>query len=302
MAARTFPSGEADDGAFVSDVRRIDAHTIDLSVYSPAMGESVPVRVLLPRSWLRDPYRSFPVLYLLQGAIDDYTSWTRETDVERLAAKSDVLVVMPDGGRAGFYTDWWNFGHPGGPRWETFHTVELPQILRGGNRVTEAQAVVGISEGGLGALDYAARHPGAYRFAGSFSGAVDVSDPLTQSAITLICLREGVDPRRLWGDPQGQRAIWNAHNPSRMIDEFRGTKVYLSAARGKPGRLDKNSPPLAGLLEAALYQQNAAFAERLRAAGVDVTAHLYRTGTHTWRYWRRELHRAWPSILAALGS
>ena len=39
------------------------------------------------------------MLYLLHGAGNDYTSWTRETDVEALTADLPLLVVMPEAGR-----------------------------------------------------------------------------------------------------------------------------------------------------------------------------------------------------------
>jgi hypothetical protein len=38
------------------------------------------------------------VLYLLQGAHDDYTSWTRETDIEQFTANKEVIVAMPSSG------------------------------------------------------------------------------------------------------------------------------------------------------------------------------------------------------------
>ncbi|HEY5832671.1 alpha/beta hydrolase [Streptomyces sp.] len=300
LAVQDVPPVRADDGAYVSAIRRLGPNVADLSIESPAMGARMPVRVMLPPGWSPDARRTFPTVYLLQGASDDYTSWTRETDIEELAPQADVIVVTPEGGRAGFYTDWWNYGRKGGPNWETFHTVELPQILERGFRANTRRAVLGLSEGGLGALAYTARHPGQYVFAGSFSGVVDLDDPGLRGGITLTCMREGVDPMRLWGDPEKNRAVWNEHNPARMVNRFRGVKVHLSAAAGLPGPLARNAPVAAGLLEAPAYPPTRAFADRLRAAGVDVTAHLYVTGTHAWPYWERELHLAWRSVLSAL--
>ena len=78
----------------------LSARMRDLTVASPALGETVKVRLLLPvRYWSRPAVR-WPVLYLLHGCCDTYQSWTRSTDVEALTAHSDVLVVMPDGGKA----------------------------------------------------------------------------------------------------------------------------------------------------------------------------------------------------------
>ncbi|MGW7255719.1 alpha/beta hydrolase [Streptomyces sp. NPDC054834] len=290
----------ADDGAYISHARYLDERTLDLTVESPAMRDGIPVRVILPRHWRKESTRTFPVLYLLQGASDDYTSWTRETDVEELSGPADVLVVMPEGGRAGFYTDWWDHGTGSGPRWETFHTEELPQLMERAFRANDSRAVIGLSEGGLGALDYAARHPGGYRFAGSLSGIVDTSDPVMRFGIGATCLRENVDPERLWGRPDEQRRIWDAHNPSRMVSRFKKVWVYLYAGTGVPGGLESAFDPAASLLEQPLGPSTAAFARALRLSDVKVTTDLFRPGTHSWPYWQRELHRMWPLVLSAL--
>jgi len=98
-----------------------------------------------------------PVLYLLHGCCDSYLSWTRSTDVVRFFAARDVLVVMPDAGRVGFYSDWSR-----GPRWETFHLVELVRLLHQRYRASDVRAVAGVSMGGLGALNHAAQNPGMF--------------------------------------------------------------------------------------------------------------------------------------------
>ncbi|MFD1044750.1 alpha/beta hydrolase-fold protein, partial [Kibdelosporangium lantanae] len=80
-----------------------------------------------PNDWRRFPHRSWPTLYLLHGCCDGttgYQSWTTKTDVEAFTARANVLIVMPDGGTGGFYSDWLT-----GPKWETFHLTELRQIL-----------------------------------------------------------------------------------------------------------------------------------------------------------------------------
>src|ERR1051326_6572277 len=83
----------ADEGAFVSAVKWLDSRMADLQVGSPAVGAMVPVRVLLPRDWSADADRTWPVLYLLQGAHDDYTSWTRETPIEAFTADKELIVA-----------------------------------------------------------------------------------------------------------------------------------------------------------------------------------------------------------------
>jgi diacylglycerol O-acyltransferase / trehalose O-mycolyltransferase / mycolyltransferase Ag85 len=50
-----------------------------------------------------------------------------------------------------------------------------------------------------------------------------------------------------------------------------------------------------------LAPQNQALAKRLRRLTPAPTINLYGRGTHSWFYWERELHRAWPLITDSLG-
>ena len=160
-------SSSLSSAARIVSIRHVADRTEDLTISSPAVGDEVKVRLLLPTSYKTDKARRWPVLYLLHGCCDSYVSWSRSTDIAQLTKDSDVLVAMPDGGPVGFYSDW-----RAGPRWETFHTTELPRLLAQHYRASTVAAVAGVSMGGLGALDYAARHPGMFTVAASFSGIV----------------------------------------------------------------------------------------------------------------------------------
>lgn len=286
--------------ARITAVTKIDARTEDLTVSSPAMKRSIPVRVILPRSWATKKKSTFPVLYMLHGGDDDYTSWTRETDVEALAKNSDVLIVMPDGGKAGYYSDW----HFGAPRWETFHTTELVRLMEEQYRASPSRAIVGLSMGGLGALNYTAHHRGMFRYVAAMSSYVDLNDPAVRLALALGSDRDGIDIKQVWGDPDENSDIWQAHNPSAMPREFRGTTVHISSGNGSPGPLDQGHPLdvvlVGALAEAALPDSVRRFAASLRSAGVRTTAHLYEPGTHSWLYWQRELHTIWPAVMRSL--
>jgi S-formylglutathione hydrolase FrmB len=301
-AARGTPDGTRSTGteAQITDVTELDERTLDLTVSSPAVGGSVPVRVILPRSWHSNPESRFPVVYMLHGGNDDYTSWTRETDVEDLAGHADVLVVMPDAGKGGYYSDW----YVGRPLWETFHTGELVRLMEREFRASSARAVIGLSMGGFGALHYAARHQGMFRYVGSMSSYVDLDDPAARVALSLGSLADGVDLRDVWGDPVVNADNWRSHNPVAMPQAFRGAKVHLSAGDGEAGPLDGNRPPpelaIAAVGEKFLQESITGFAASLRSAGVEVTTHLYHPGTHSWPYWERELHSIWPTVMKEL--
>ncbi|MEU9473230.1 alpha/beta hydrolase family protein [Streptomyces avermitilis] len=293
-------SRAADTDARITAIRKLDARTLDLTVQSRAMGSSVPVRVILPKSWHSERSRTFPVVYMLHGGEDNYTSWTRETDVEALAEDSDVLVVMPDGGKYGYYSDW----YAGTPRWETFHTTELVGLMERTFRANSSRAIIGLSMGGFGALNYTARHRGMFRYVASMSSYVDLNEPAVRFILGLGSTMDGIDLNHVWGDPKAQDNVWQSHNPSAMPRAFRGTRVYLSSGNGAPGPLD-DGHSLAVLLvgavaEAALPASLKKFAGSLGSAGVDVTTNVYEPGTHSWPYWERELHSIWPTVMKEL--
>jgi diacylglycerol O-acyltransferase / trehalose O-mycolyltransferase len=278
--------------ARISATKKLDSRTTDLTIESPAVGGSVPVRLVLPAHFDSQPERRWPTLYLLHGCCDSYLSWTRSTDIEQLTRKRDILVVMPDGGKVGFYSDWRT-----GPQWETFHTQELPQLLAAQYRANGKAAIAGVSMGGLGALGYAARHPGMYTAAASFSGIVHtrLSADTSQGYLGLVSSQGTADPLALWGDPETDAAAWKLHNPYDLAPQLDHIPLFISAGNGQPGSLDE-SGAAPDSIEPYINAENKKFVQRLREVGADVTVDLYGNGTHNWVYWERELHRAWPLL------
>lgn len=297
--ATTPPPGQPPPGGDETRIvttRQVDGRAWDLTIHSAAVGADVPVRLLLPVRYEQEPRRRWPVLYLLHGCCDSYQSWTRSTDVEALTRGSGVLVVMPDGGEVGFYSNWRS-----GPQWETFHLTELPALLAQRYRAGSRQAIAGVSMGGLGALGYAARHPGRFAVAASFSGIVDtrLSDGESQAYVGLVATH-GADPYGLWGDPATDQDIWRAHNPADLAPGLGTTRLFVSAGDGRPGPLDPRGTT-DDQTETALSAENEAFVARIRALHLDARVDLYGPGTHSWAYWRRELDRAWPLLRRGLG-
>jgi S-formylglutathione hydrolase FrmB len=274
---------------------QVQDHLVDLTVDSAAVGREVKVRLLLPADFAEQPTRHWPVLYLLHGCCDNYDAWTRSTDVERLSRRSPMIVAMPEGGDVGFYSDWVS-----GPKWETFHTLELPGLLAREYRASDRQAIAGLSMGGLGALAYAARHPDQYAAVASFSGITHTLYAEHARNYLRLVESEGEDPLALWGDPDRDVVVWGQHNPYHLVEQLKGRPVFLSCGNGSPGPLD---PTRTGPddIEESLYAENEAFAERLKEVGVDAQIRLYGDGTHNWPYWQRELGMAWPMLTKALG-
>ncbi|GAA4705048.1 hypothetical protein Prum_009200 [Phytohabitans rumicis] len=211
----------SDNGASVVAQNFLDTRTVDITIDSVALGHTASARIILPNRFGRQAGASWPVLYLLHGGYGSYVDWTKNSDIAGLVRERDVLVVMPDGWSLGFYTDWWARGGRK-PGWETFHLVELVQILERGLHAADRRAIAGLSMGGFGAVSYAGRRPGFFRAVASFSGTLDTLHPTV----------EPISP--------GPYATWllQAHNPADLLQNLRGTKLFVSCGDGQVGPLD----------------------------------------------------------------
>lgn len=278
----------------------------DITVQSNALGSRQKVRVLVPRTWRPKAKRTWPVLYAYHGGRDKWISWTRSTDIESLAWKHDVMVVMPEGAN-GSYTNWWNDGRRGKPMWETFHTLEVRELVERNFHAGGSRACMGNSSGGQGCITYAARFPRMFRFAASYSGVLSLLAPgMPPMLLYTMMGTPGVDPMDIYGNPVFDRHNWVAHDPTSLARRLRGTKLFISSGTtGQPGPYEpKNMPPWdIGLVsERGVGYSNNVFRNKLRQLNIPVTAHIYGNGRHSWPYWIREMKFVWPSIMSTIGA
>ena len=291
----------ADDGAQVTKVTSLGAREFDVSVKTPALGTTAKVRMLVPKNWTAKSTKTWPVLYALHGGRDNYTSWTRGTDIEQVAAPWNVIVVMPEGASGG-YTDWYNHGQGGTPKWETWHIREVQQIAERNFHAGTSRAVMGMSSGGQGSITYASRHPGMFKWASSFSGALDLLAPGVPSLLLYTAAGSTDDPARVWGDPIINRSNWAAHDPTTLIKNLRGTKIYISCGDGKGGPSDAGHQDIRYLSEQLINYDDHFFTDKAAALGITMTVNYYSPGTHSWAYWVTQMHNTWPSMMATIGA
>lgn len=302
VAARAPAFRPADSGAKIVRETRFGKLGRDLTVQTPNLDSRVKVRILLPKTWRKNAKRTWPVLYAFHGGRDDYTSWTRETRIATWAAKYDVIVVMPEAANSS-YTDWFNKGKRGNPRWETFHTADVVQLVERNYRAGKRRAAIGVSAGGMGSLKYAARHRGLFRYAASLSGPLWLTGPGSQASTAITAAVNGQDAWNIYGDPVHDIANWRAHDPYHLAPKLRGVRVFFSSGTtGRPGPGDPKAGPLdIGLIgERAVGDTNKAFRKRLRDLKVPHTADLYGDGRHNWPAWRRVSAKLWPTIMKNL--
>jgi S-formylglutathione hydrolase FrmB len=275
---------------------------LELTLDSVALGRSTRVRVLLPAGFDPADGIELPVLWLLHGGMDDVTSWSEKGDAEALTDGLDLIVVMPDAGLGGWYTDWHNTASAAGNlRWETHHLRELRPWIeqRFATRTDRAgRAIAGLSMGGFGALSYAARHPELFGFAAAFSAALDILDPDVGKTADVTSTFMGATAGDIWGRWPAHRSNRRAHNPLDLAANLASLTLELRTGNGEPGGRHGGSDQV----EAGIYGPMVRMHERLTELGIDHVWNDYGPGAHDWPYWADDLEATLPRVLAVAAS
>lgn len=291
---------------------------VDLTIQSRALGREAHARVLLPLAFDAQSSRRWPVLYLLHGANEPlgYRAWTEQTRIETLAMAHDMIVVMPEAGQAGWYSDWFGPCNAGSaedaavsaaggtldvqPGWETFHLHELADVLRTQFRASDKLAVAGLSMGAMGAASYAGRHPGLFSAVASYSGALRTT---AAAVLVQLSLQSAgcTNTDAVWGDLKTNESVWLEHDPYQLASALKDMPLYVSVGNGTPGPLDP-AGTAGDTLEMLAEGVNQQFVDHLLqlGGGAKLTTHFYGAGTHSWPYWARELEASFPMLAAAL--
>jgi S-formylglutathione hydrolase FrmB len=285
---------------------RMDARLHELTFSTPYVTAPTPVRVLFPTGYDPRSSRRYPVLYLLHGCCDDWRSWTDKGAAEALTANLPLIVVMPDASarntQDGWYSDWYNGGSFGDPRWESYHIGQLIPWIDSHYRTVASRAgraIAGLSMGGFGTMSYAARHPDLFVAAAAFSGAVDSNDPAPVGALAFG------GNGATWGQRWSDEVRWRAHNPWDLAGNLRGLSLTLRTGDGTPGGPYDAPPPTSlgqDAIEAVVHRQMVNMHERLDDLQIAHTWQDYGPGTHDWPYWQRDLKLTLPSIMATFAN
>ena len=197
-----------------------------------AIGWNPGVNVLLPNDY-HTSGRPYPVLYLFHGGAADF----RQFDffgIRDLTAGKPIIVVMPDGGQAGWYSN--PVTSFVGPRnWETFHIAQLLPWIEANFRTYaeyDGRGVAGFSMGGFGALKYAAKYYGHFASVSSYSGPAslrrDFGLVVHWANITSAVL--DLAGGTVYGAPFWDQARVTADNPVERIPSYRNSASSWSPA------------------------------------------------------------------------
>ncbi|MDL2207014.1 esterase family protein [Eubacteriales bacterium OttesenSCG-928-N13] len=239
---------------------------IRMNFFSESLGMCVPATVILPQ---RTPEQIqhgnlHPVLWLLHGASDDHSIWTRFTSIERYANQLGLCVVMP----SAHLSRYQNMAYGG--KFYDYISRELPTIMRSFFPLSGARSqnfICGLSMGGAGSLRIGLSAPEQY-------GAIG-------------CLSAGLSNFRAdqMHDPayvKGQLLVFGDRDPAGEMAEMQGIALQI-IRDGRP------TPRIFHSCGSEDFLLDQAHATRDFFEGIDLNPFDYRyeqhPGAHTWDYW-----------------
>jgi S-formylglutathione hydrolase FrmB len=141
--------------------------------FSPAVDRTMKYNIVLPPDYSTSTER-YPVLYLLHGLGQNYTSWSRMGVPFYAAEIGGLIVVMPDGGN-GWYVNWAESADGQKNAWEDHIIEDVIGHVDANYRTLdrrEGRAIAGLSMGGFGALALGLKNSRMFISLGSTSGAL----------------------------------------------------------------------------------------------------------------------------------
>jgi S-formylglutathione hydrolase FrmB len=305
------PNLASGNGITVSATRWITSRTLEADITTAKVAAAAVngphrVRITFPSDYFQRPSTRFPVLYLLHGgAGGNAAQWTTGGgDEEHITSGRELITVMPDGGKVGWFTNW--VDQSGGAQaWVDFYLNQLIPWVDANVRTIAAKngrAIAGLSMGGFGAVRFAQDRPDLFAYVASFSGAVDLNDPGTRGVINEQAGQSGFNPYGVFGNPfppfdTGYKAV----DPVTRAARLQGVGVALYVGSGIGG-YDQ--------LEGTMARSAAKMDQALTTAGVP---HFYWNygqpgpsapygcdGGHNFSCWNFAFNDALPRIVAAL--
>ena len=242
-----------------------------ISVTSPALGgRKQEVYVYLPPGYARHPRKRYPVVYLLHGfpgrplaflltvrlgVVED------ELYAKRLAPPA--ILVMPFGSTGTFTDKEWANGISPGEDWALFVSRDVVRAVDSRYRTIAtpaARALVGLSEGGYGAINIALHNPSEFRVVESWSGYERAPHNNSVFGRTL----------------QGVAANTPLDVLQSVAPKLRRAHTFFWFYSGK---------------DDSYRLQNRAFARELARDGIPYRYHEFRGG-HNWALWRGQATRS----------
>lgn len=288
METPVLPFGDAQ----IVEEKIINERLLELIVQTSSFTELTHVLVNLPRGYTTQ--KQWPVTLYLAGTSHTYKSFNEIYGGEELVADYPSIVVSPNG-KSGYWSDWFNQGEGGPPRYETFLIKELLPIIEkrfSAIGLREGRAILGESMGGYGALMIATRHPDLFVAAASVSGTVNTNLPANAVVLSASPALDGAAPESIYGPRATEEVRWRGHNPFDLAQNLSEMVLWVGSANGvvlEP-TIGETAVDQAGCgVEFGVYTASLTLHEQLNNLGIEHTWRDFGPGCHSVPNFRRQI-------------
>jgi S-formylglutathione hydrolase FrmB len=242
---------------------------IELHLYSETLEMDTELHVIYPHEHDEAPRKT---LWLLHGSSGDSSVWLRNTTVEQIAEKYNIVTIMPDGIYSHF-TDMYL-----GNKFASYVTGELPRVMGEMfpllSQKREDNYVSGYSNGGYGAYLLGLTRPDVFGAIGAFSGA---------NKVQAIFEKDGSSRAHSYYIAHGDPIAGGPTDTERMARELYaagGPFPMIYQAAGEYEVKEEDTGP-----------QMRAFLSGLSGNPFHYEYHVYPGYGHEWPMWQGELER-----------
>lgn len=326
-SAATAPAGGANSGVrlhsghgiHVKQVVRVGHRQLQVRIVPHDLERAIGVRIILPVGYRADTAQRYPSLYLFPGTSGHSYDWATVGHAVKTTKPYGLITIDSDIGIDGdggsWFTNWVNRKTKLGPsQWESYDIHELVPWIDANFKTIPfrgERAIAGLSMGGYGAMELAARHPDMFTMASSFSGApeIDRSPEARIGATAIISATmvglNGVPANSPFGSHDKNEINWQGHDPARLVENLRGLRLWLATGDGEAGAYDDpvTNPgeyPGASGVESLAHTSTQLFHRILVRQNIPATYRDYGAGTHSWPYWARDLRWVMPALMNRL--
>ncbi|KAB2907652.1 MAG: prolyl oligopeptidase family serine peptidase [Ignavibacteriales bacterium] len=200
----------------------------------------------------------FPFVYLLHGWSGAVKDWKVNYDIQKLADKYNMVIVLPEG----YYDSWYvNSINKKDLQYEAAFWARIDPFIVKNYRVDpKNRFITGLSMGGHGAVTFYLKNKNKFKAAGSMSGILD---------LTQFPDNWGIKKRL--GELKKNRNLWEKNSALQLLKNY----------KAKPENL--NIFIACGTKDLA-FKVNQSFNELAVKKGVPILF-LADKGDHNWDYW-----------------
>lgn len=270
---------------------------VELTIDTPAFVAPTKVHVILPAAYDSEPARRWPVTYFTAGTQNRYSAFADALGGTGLTDEFPSIIVSPDA-NSGYWSDWFNSGSLGPPKYETFVIDQLIPLIDERFRTIPKRshrAIFGISMGGYGAMMLAARHPDLFSAAATLSGAVDSNIELNGAVLSFSSTFDGAPYDAIYGPRETEEIRWRGHNPWDLAGNLRGLDLQIRSANGVlnpeigEGSDNPTNDRLSCAVEEGTWNASVSLHQKMKDLKLPHTWTDYGPGCHSLQNFQREV-------------